>query len=439
MTYSKLLIDSLGIASGIYLAMLYYGIFYQVKRIKKHLFVLGLCGVAGLNLMAIILFQNSILLPLMFSGFTYLLGLYYNARVSSRLLLALVFTAVIIASETMVGIVQTKVLEVPIESIQADFISYFVGIIGSKLLTLIILSFVRFFVAPKGQELNNHWFNLSMLLLPFQSLLLCFVVQSLTVKVVDSSLILLSEFALFTSFSLIAVTTYIMSNQLKAMRYKQEYETAQYSLQAQIAHYGELSAAGQELKAMRHDLKNESLALSGLLLENRVQEALEYLARTEARIRSTEDVVDTGFPAIDAIVNSKIRKAAENDIKIHYKMLVAHRFLIDQFDMALILGNALDNALEAVFRSTGISTDIHAVVASKLDYITILIENQTSEQVDKELRTTKKDSINHGLGIRQMRIIAEKYDGDLTADFNRETRKFILKILLKNQIPQVNR
>jgi sensor histidine kinase regulating citrate/malate metabolism len=224
-----------------------------------------------------------------------------------------------------------------------------------------------------------------------------------------------------------------MSNQFKALRYKQDYETAQYRLQAQIAHYSELSAAEQELKAMRHDLKNELLALSGLLAANRTQEAAAYLARTEARIRATEDVVNTGYPAIDAIVNSKIKKARESSMAVHYKMLVETPLLIDPFDMAIILGNALDNAIEAVLTSTGVSTDIHAAVTGRSDYLSVLIENHASEPVDRELRTSKKDPANHGFGIRQMKMIAAKYDGDLTADFDEANHKFSLRILLRNQ------
>ena len=436
MTYHKLLIDLLGIGAEIYLVMLFYGMFLQLKNIRKLFIAIGFCCFAGMNLLIVGSFQNQILLPLVFAIFAYLLGLYFDGKASSRLLLAIVFTAVAMASETMIGIMQTRILELSIAHIQSNSISYIVGVIGSKLLALFILYAIRFFVAPRYQGLSSHWFNLSLLLLPVQSLLLCFVVQGVTVKEVDSSLIFLSELALLASFLLIAVTTFIISNQIKAMRYQQEYEAAEHRLQAQIAHYSELYAVGQELKAMRHDLKNEIIALSGLLRENRVNEALEYLTRTEARIRATEDVVDTGFPAIDAIVNNKIRKAAENGTPIHYKMIVEDGFYIDQFDMAIVLANALDNAMEAVLKSTGIITDIHAVVSSRTDYITILVENYTSERVDKRLRTTKEDAENHGFGLRQMEIIAKKYDGDLIADFDEESRKFSLRIILRNQATQ---
>jgi len=433
MSVSKLFIDLLGIGFEIYLSMLYYGTFLRIHNVKKRLYILGFSGIVVLNLVAIMLFQNQTLLPLIFIGIIFVLSLYFQASILTRILFAAILSAVMYLSETAMGVIQTRALGLAIENIQSSFIPYIIGVIGSKLLVLVLIYAVRIFIIPKHQEFYSKWFSLSMLAMPLQSLLLCFAVQGFTARESDPVLMLSCELALFVSFAMIAVAAFILNNQMKAMQYKNEYEQARFLLQAQIWHYNDLSLSGQELKAMRHDMKHELLALSGLLEANKVGEALEYIAKAEMRILSNEDIVDTDFPAIDAVINNKVKRAAEAGVTINYKVLIENELLVDQFDMAVILANALDNATEAVLRSSGVGKDVIVVIASRADYISIKIENHTSEAFNKDLKTTKPDKDNHGFGIRQMRIVVEKYDGNLATDFDKDRQLFSLKILLRNQ------
>lgn len=432
MNWTKIIIDTIGTVFEIYLVILFYRTFLVSYKCRKITYAIGFLLYALYSLAFISIFQNQVLLPISFAIFAFLFSFYFKASLTSRLLLALTFTALIVVAETVVGIVLTRFTGIPIESQQNSFIPYFIGVTSSKLFALMLIYAARIFIIPKNQEFTSKWFNIVMSLLPLQSLLLCFVVQNLTVNSNDPHLELLCEIVMFISFMLLGITTFILNNQLKAMRYQQEHKETKNLLNIQLEHYNELSLVGQELKAMRHDLRNEHIALFGLLSENKVEEALKYIEDTDNRIRNTEAVVDTGLPAIDAIVNSKIKKAAESNIQIQYKMLMDSYLHIDQIDIALLLANALDNAIEAIMRSADVNTIINAVVASKGSFISIMVENQTSDVLDTELKTTKADKENHGYGIRQMKVLVEKYDGDLSVEHNKDNKTFLLNILLRN-------
>ncbi|MHB8963653.1 MAG: GHKL domain-containing protein, partial [Saccharofermentanales bacterium] len=68
------------------------------------------------------------------------------------------------------------------------------------------------------------------------------------------------------------------------------------------------------------------------------------------------------------------------------------------------------------------------------EYLSVVVENPTKDEPDvKNLVSTKTDNKNHGFGLKQIQELADKYDGSMIPEFNPETRKFRLSILLRNK------
>ncbi|GHU43967.1 sensor histidine kinase [Clostridia bacterium] len=435
MNMFKLFIDLLNAGCEIYLVTLFYKTFCRFRSLKKPLFFLGFLSVALLNVLCIKFVHVPILLLLSYVTIVFLLGFYFKTTLTSQLALTTLFVGFRLIAETLMGLAQTKALAVSIEQIQGNNTVYMAGMIGSNLISLVFVRILRFFVPQKEQRFHDKGFNLSMMFLPLQALLLCLLVQGITVRASFPYLAFLSNIALLASILLIVVTIFIMNTQYRSMEYKHALEVSQHRLQAQIAHYDELYSSQEEIKSMRHALQNEFVALSGFLKENKVVEAMDYIAKQQAQIVSTRKILNTGFPPIDAIVNSKMKKAEEIDSTIFYKMMIDNDLFVDPFDIAIILGNSLDNALEALEKSVGIDRAIQVQILNANNYVSICIENHTSEPFHPDLETTKDDKRNHGFGIRQMRDIAKKYDGNLTADFDGDNQIFTLTILLKQNMP----
>jgi hypothetical protein len=395
---------------------------------------MGFSAVAVLNIAAINWFQNQIILPAAYILIILLLSWYFKSSITSKILYALIFSALLMASESLTGVVLTHIFQYPIEDVQSSAVAYAVGLFGSKLFALMIIYLIRiFFPAKKCWSSEDKWFNVLMLLLPLQSLLLCFVVQGFIAISANGLTIFLGEAALASSFILIGITTFIINNQLKAMMYKRESEEAARRLQIQMEHYDELYSAQKEIRAIRHDMKDRLVALYGLLESGRVDEAMKYIAGSQDEIQLTERVIDTGFPDVDAILNTKINKAAAIGVLIECTIMIDKGLSIDQFDLAIVLAKALDNAVEAASSALCSNTDVKLVVSCKSEYISILVENYTSDKFAGNPRPRNTDAENHGFGIPQMRAIASKYNGALTTVFDEKTGKFALKILLENR------
>jgi len=432
MNIPKLIVDLFGIGIEIFLAMLFYRTIWHIKVVKKRFYILGFSCFAIISLVALHMFTNQIIYVIIFIALTFMLGIYFNKSTSAWIFFSLVLSAIFFISEIATGLIHINVLGITMENIQSRWTDYAFGLLCAKLITLILIYTIRFFISLLKGVAINRWYNIFMVFLPSQSLMLCFLVFELSPVVDNHKIIYINIIAVFISLILIFITMYIMNNQLKAMTYREKYEIAQKRWQAQIKHYDDLYLAQKEIRAIRHDMKSMLTALMGLLNKGSIVEAIKQINNIQEGIQITDDIIDTGYPAIDAIVSAVIKKASDLDISIEYKIIVESLY-IDQCDIALILANALENAIEAISKSVGIEKKINLHISNRSDYLFILVENQASVEPNNELRTTKVDIINHGFGIYNMKTLARKYDGTLDTRYDKENQTFSVEILIKNK------
>jgi len=98
----------------------------------------------------------------------------------------------------------------------------------------------------------------------------------------------------------------------------------------------------------------------------------------------------------------------------------------------VIVANALDNAIEGILRSDNAQRRILLHVANASEYLSMFVENSAGGLIYDDFRTTKSDKSSHGFGLKQMRAIAQKYDGDIQPSFDNKKNKFTLSVMLKN-------
>ena len=432
MSGTKIIIDLFGMAFSIYIGMLFYGTFWHLKILKKRFYILGFSLLAVLDLVNTRFFENHIISVILSMAILFLIGIYYEKSLSSWLLMAFILSVLFFISEIAIALVQTSLLGIPIEYIQSRNVAYAIGLLSTKLLSLVLIYLIRLLMPPQKGAVYNKWFNLPMLILPFQSLILCFLVLELSFVAKNSTATLIGEIAIFISLIIILVTMFIIQNQLKIMVYKNRFENAQKIWQLQLNHYDALYTTQKEIRSIRHDMNSTLIILSGLLEKGKVNEALIQLSNIQNRVLKTDNIVDMGYPAVDAILSAFIAKANDLNISIDDKIIV-EKLYIDQCDLAMLLANALENAFDAISKSTDIEKKIFLSITDKSDYLHIWIKNQTSVEVNINFQTTKNDKINHGFGLQNMGSIAKKYDGYCNASYDKESRTFSVEILMKNQ------
>ncbi|NFV31605.1 GHKL domain-containing protein, partial [Clostridium botulinum] len=187
-----------------------------------------------------------------------------------------------------------------------------------------------------------------------------------------------------------------------------------------------------KLKAQRHDFNHHISCICGLLEMNQTDEAIEYIKQINSDIREIDNIVTINNVVIESILNYKLSYAKNQNIKLGVDIHIPENLIIKSVDISILLGNAIDNAIEAC---KGLEEKfINMEIYSKHKYLIIKISNSKRNKIikeNKQYKTTKHDKENHGFGLKNIKYIVDSYEGLLKID--ESENKFTINIALKNE------
>lgn len=184
--------------------------------------------------------------------------------------------------------------------------------------------------------------------------------------------------------------------------------------------------ANRETNKVRHNLKHVLSHIEFLIAHNRSDEALKSIQKNLEVVRTTSDIVLTPNEVINYILNIKNSVALEKGIAMRFLMNFLNTPQINDMDLSILLGNAIDNAIENC-----IGKSIEVRIEDKNEYLHITVSNGIHTSVlelNENLETTKKKK-GHGYGIKSMKEIAKRNDGEV--DFYEKNDRFFCSILIK--------
>ena len=217
---------------------------------------------------------------------------------------------------------------------------------------------------------------------------------------------------IFSSAMLILCVLYLF---YRVFRLSFEQSNALKQIQLQSEYYSKKLEDETALRSFRHDYKNHMMVVDSYLKSGKLGEASEYLKAVNSEIKDALHPIHTGNFVADAVINSKRQKATEKGIELFYSGIVPEDGIEPQ-DVCLIFSNLIDNAIEATEkldekRQITVRSGIHSGV------FILSVTNPCKGVSEREkglFRTTKSDSKNHGIGLKNVRTAAEKYGGEFT-------------------------
>ena len=144
----------------------------------------------------------------------------------------------------------------------------------------------------------------------------------------------------------------------------------------------------------------------------------------------TDDTIETGNIALDAIINTKRSIAQNKGIIFLTNIQIPENIFIDAIDICIIFGNALDNCIEACELSDTNIKQIKLSIVYESDSIICKIVNTAPKNNNRFLHTTKKDYKNHGFGIENIKFSLSKYRN--VYRFTQNENEFILSFIIFN-------
>lgn len=181
-----------------------------------------------------------------------------------------------------------------------------------------------------------------------------------------------------------------------------------------------LSAAYEAQRKLTHDFREHLTVLSDLLRSNQIVEAAKYISQLQEKHTERMLLVNTHNATIDAILNQKGYKAKNSHIEMRFEVNDLSGIHIHPTDCTVVLGNLLDNAIEAcrklpenerwiqvsIIRNSLPNSQIGSV------YISVLNPSTAVKIVNQNIETTKQNASFHGFGLRNVKTILEKYGAE---------------------------
>lgn len=183
-----------------------------------------------------------------------------------------------------------------------------------------------------------------------------------------------------------------------------------------------------ETAKIRHDMKNYILNAIILAENNNNEELINYLKTiSDEKIDNIKTYVQTKRKVLGAVINSKLSTAQKNGFKMQCSVLSELDNIAD-IDVAILLGNLLDNSLEACKKNTTPS-EIFLKIWADAGYYLIEIQNTVDTVILDEnpnLKTNKSDKKLHGIGLKSVKETVKKYNGVI--NFTQKDEMFIVHI-----------
>ncbi|MCM1102203.1 MAG: GHKL domain-containing protein [Clostridium sp.] len=171
----------------------------------------------------------------------------------------------------------------------------------------------------------------------------------------------------------------------------------------------------EKVRALRHDMKHHMNELKILAAKGETGVIEEYINDMQDFISNPNEIVSSGNLEIDSVMNYLLRRAKEElrtvNVNVRLPKSIGH-----SFDINVILGNLLENSIEAARQTDEKLLDVN--IELRQGFLRIQIENSydgkavfNRESGYKKLLTTKKEKGLHGIGLENVRKMVEKHNG----------------------------
>lgn len=357
------------------------------------------------------------------------MSLFYKGSMVAKVIFSLLFVAMSMLGELLIACIFVAYdIAIPSNSQAGYFITYS--------LLLILIKGIHCYINDVILGENSWKTSFKIILLPIASMFLAYRIfftqyelgiHGIYWRTIVSIIILLSINIIM--FEILTQLSENMDLKRKTALYEREFILLEQ-------HMHERENLMKEFRVKRHDLKHQMLNLLMLLKEQDYKKLEENIGRL-AELDSLNGlfVVNTENSIIDAFVNSKYAFATERGIKFDAKLNIPAELPFAGEDISVILGNALDNALEACLRGEVNDPYVKLNMSYDQGNLVILVENTFDGFLKKERKTgwvtRKSNSQQHGIGIQSIRNVIQKYHGYYHVDI--EGKVYRLEMVLYPQ------
>lgn len=361
--------------------------------------------------------------------FTFMVSFSYKLPNSRRLIYSTILVILIILAEILTGLIFSAFMTGSIETLTGDLIFYFIAVLFSRFIIMVMMKPAQLHLSHSEVKVPIM-FYLALMAFPVSSFVIMASVWDLVYQL-DEGVVLLMAAVLVLLIANIAVF-YIFESYLTQLEKQTSLQMLNQQMEYQTTHFRELAEARAVSNQTLHDLKNTLFAVADMVTTDPEGAALK-MKEINRKVAIPYGFISTNNDAIDALLTSKHKRMKEVQIEFHFKCFMPAQNSIDNIDLCVLLGNLVDNAIEACEKVTKDRKVIRLHIAQSGEYLMVRISNTVQgivQEEDGHIATTKKNKKNHGFGLRSIQTICEKYGG--YSSFEQEGEIFTVIASMRN-------
>jgi len=363
--------------------------------------------------------------------------------------LTISFFAVREISFLMTTSIQVQFDAVPLLPHHTSLFQFFLFLLLYSVLNYMILRYIRRSYLHKIRLISRS--ELMFLILPcLAGLCLVFIIRTTLEHTVGTFLlfrdaplvtVLVIAACLFLLFGILA-SIKLFQNLIESFAAEKEQVVLQKQMQQLQEQIHDVDGIYTEIRGMRHDMKSHLTNIKLLAVSGDKQDKLdEYLGKFEETLNRFDFAHKTGNAVSDIIIHQNYLEARKNSVKFTSDFAFPSGMSLDAYDLAIILNNALENALEACKTLDAPRRFIRLYSYVKGEMFFIEIENSASAEplfINRQSGlpvSSKQDDRMHGMGLSNIRRCARKHLGDIDIKHtnNENGSVFRLNIMLQNK------
>jgi signal transduction histidine kinase len=372
-----------------------------------------------LNIPIVTLISNIVLL--------FIVSFNYKTSLRRRILAIALIYIILISIESIVALI-FGFLDFSIFSQNTEFTSI-AGMTTVKILLYITALSIGNYknIKDKSNILYSYWF--AIFFIPLMSLFIILsIIEMATYNVYRIIFIIVN--LLFINFFVFYLYDNISTQQKEKFEKllisnQNTYYTKQLNL---------MKSSLESVRSFRHDMRNHLILLNSLVEENEYDEASKVISQITGAIDVKNEYAQSGNITVDSILNFNLQEAINKGISVSLELNIPERLNITPFDMSVILGNLLDNAINA---SSRLEKDKRLDL--KIDYkrgrLFINLSNTYNGILNykgDKLITSNKDKEAHGIGMKNINAVLDKYDGVMEIDHTENIFTTIILLYLND-------
>lgn len=408
------------------------------SKVSKGIIVvpIWMLSVSTLSLIGTSLLSESLILKEAFAIILFTVSLYIINRNSIKkdFLLSVFFSFLLVVADLITMLICSEILTLKTEG--SDVTTLLIVLMSKSILLILIILSRRFIGEQWGyatDALDELWY----IVFPIISICLiaAIVTKGYSIKYVEDI-----YFIWGILFALVAMNVllmfYIKGNSEKNLLL-QEKRMFEMDASSQQLLYRSLEEQIDLQRRLSHDYKNHLSYIRGLLELEKYEMISDYIDKINGKLDHNLDMIDTNNTTINTVINTKYCEAKKAGAVVVLKISDLSEVSMDEVDIIVLLSNLFNNCIEAIEKCQDKKV-IKFKIEHERENLIIAFENTYDGKLIKEgevYRTTKTDEMElHGIGIKNVIKIVEKYGGEYRFDADQNLFRTIIMIPMEKNI-----